>query len=256
MASFSTNKISDILVHIGIIAASFIILFLLFFFIYLPWRTNHGESITVPELKGMSMNEVEDLLDEKNLKYAISDCTFVVNATPLTVFSQYPKANANIKEGRKIYLTIISDNAPMVTLPDVVNRSFESGKNQVASVGFIVDKPEYIPALEENTILKIKVNGSEVTAGRKFAKGSKVTLVVGDGFGNQSVVVPDFTGMPFDEVQVSVVGSGLQIGNIIYETDPSAEPNTVLKQRPQSGNKLRLGDVVDIWVAGYAPDQE
>lgn len=256
MASFSTNKISDVLIHVGIIIATFIILFLLFFFIFLPWRTNHGESITVPTLKGMTISEVEDLLDEKNLSYAISDCTFVVNATPLTVISQYPKANATIKEGRKIYLTIISDNAPMVTMPDVLNRSFESGKNQVASVGFIVDKPEYIPALEENTILKIKVNGSEVTPGRKFAKGSKVTLVVGDGFGNQSVVVPNFVGMPFDEVQVSVAGSGLQIGNIIYENDPTVSPNTVLKQRPESGNKLRLGDVVDIWVAGFAPDPE
>lgn len=254
MAAFSTNKLSDVLTHIGIIAASLIILFLLFFFIFLPWRTNHGESITVPDLKGLTMNEVEDLLDDKNLLYAISDCTFVVNATPLTIFSQYPKPNATIKEGRKIYLTIVSDNAPMVTLPDVLNRSFESGKNQVASVGFIVDKPEYIPALEENTILKIKANGTEVTPGQKLQKGSKITLVVGDGYGNQSVVIPDFVGMPFEEVEVLISGSGLNIGNIMYENDPAAPANTVLKQRPQAGNKLRMGDVVDIWVAGYATE--
>ncbi|MDP5139251.1 MAG: penicillin-binding protein, partial [Spirosomaceae bacterium] len=67
MAAFSTNKASDVLTHIGIIVASFIILFLLFFFIYLPWRTNHGESITVPDLKGLTMSEAEDLLDDKNL---------------------------------------------------------------------------------------------------------------------------------------------------------------------------------------------
>ncbi|MFB0946181.1 MAG: beta-lactam-binding protein with PASTA domain [Spirosomataceae bacterium] len=256
MAAFSTNKVSDVLTHVGIIIASFIIIFLLFFFIYLPWRTNHGESITVPQLKGLTMNEVEDLLDEKNLKYAVSDCTFVVNVTPLTVFSQYPKPNATIKEGRKIYLTIVSDKAPMVTLPDVLNRSFESGKNQVASVGFIVDKPEYVPALEENTILRIKVNGSEVTPGNKLPKGSRVTLVIGDGYGNQSVDVPNFVGMPFEEVEVSIAGSGLNIGNIVYENDPVAPANTVLKQRPQPGNKLRMGDVVDIWVAGYASNQE
>lgn len=256
MASFSTNKLSDVLTHIGIIVASFFILFLLFFFIFLPWRTNHGESITVPDLKGMSISEVEDLLDEKNLNYAVSDCTYVVNAAPLTVFSQYPKANATIKEGRKLYLTIISDKAPLVTLPDVLNRSFESGKNQVASVGLIVGEPEYIPALEENTILKIKVNGSEINPGKKLAKGTKITLVVGDGFGNQSVIVPDFTGMPLEEAEVLIAGSGLQVGNVMYENDPAAPANTIIKQRPQTGNKLRLGDVVDIWVAGYAPNPE
>lgn len=253
MAKFSTNSFSDVLTHIGIILASFFILFLLFFFIYLPWRTNHGESFTVPDLKGMTMEEVEEILDEKNLAYEISDSTFIVNAKPLSVVSQYPKANANIKEGRKIYITIVSDKAPMVTLPDVVNRSFESGKNQIASVGFVVDKPEYVNAIEENTILKIKINGSEVTAGRKFPKGSKVTLVVGDGIGNQSVVVPDLINLPVDEAEILIVGTGLQIGSILYDESPNATPGVVLKQRPAAGNNLKQGDVVDIWVAGYAP---
>lgn len=250
MPKFSTNSISDVLTHVGIIVASFLILFFAFFFIFLPWRTNHGDSMTVPDLKGMTMQEVENLLDSKNLKYEVSDSTFVVDVPPLTVFSQYPKPNATIKQGRKIYLTIVSDQAPMVTLPDVLNRSFESGKNQVASVGFVVDKPEYIPAIEENTILKIKANGSEVTPGRKLAKGTKITLVVGDGFGNQSVNVPDVVGMPFEEVEMLISGTGLRIGNILYESDPTATPNTVLKQRPEPGNKQRLGDVVDIWIAG------
>jgi eukaryotic-like serine/threonine-protein kinase len=252
MPKFSTSSSKDILVHIGIILAGFFILFFAFFFLYLPWTTNHGESITVPDLKGMTVSEMEDVLDDKNLEYEISDSSFVLNAKPLTVYSQYPKSNSTVKEGRKIYITIVSDQAPMVSIPDVVGRSFESGKNQLLSVGLVPDKPEYIPAIEENTILKIKVNGAEVALGQKIPKGSKVVLVVGDGYGNQNVDVPNVTGMMLDEAEILIVGQGLNIGSIIYQDAVDIVPGTIMQQRPAVGNKMKVGDVVDVWVAGSA----
>lgn len=249
---FSTNSLSDVFTHIGIILAGALIFFFAFFFLYLPWRTNHGNSVTIPDLKGMTVEEVEDILDSKDLDYEISDSTFVIGAKPLTVYSQYPKANSNVKEGRKVYITIISDKAPMVSIPDIVGRSIESGKNQLISVGLVPDKPEYVPAIEENTILKIKANGSEIQPGSKLPKGTKVTLVVGDGYGNQQVEVPNLTGMPLDEAEMLISGSGLNIGTIIYEDALEAVPGTITKQKPAAGNNLKQGDVVDIWVAGSA----
>ena len=64
MAKFSTNSKSDVIIHIAIIIALLLVLFFSFFFIYLPWSTNHGESITVPELKGMTMEDVPALKEK------------------------------------------------------------------------------------------------------------------------------------------------------------------------------------------------
>lgn len=252
MTKFSTDSLKDLLTHIGIIVASVLILFFAFFFIYLPWRTNHGNSVTIPDLKGMTVDEMEDMLDSKDLDYEISDSTFVIGAKPLTVFSQYPKANANVKEGRKVYITIISDKAPMVSLPDIIGRSLESGKNQLVSVGLVPNEPEYVPAIEENTILKIKSDGSEVQPGTRIPKGSKITLVVGDGYGNQQVEVPSLVNLPVEEAEILISGTGLNIGTIIYENAIDAMPGTIIKQKPEAGNNLKQGDVVDIWVAGSA----
>ena len=69
MAKFSTSSRSDIFTHIAIIIAIFLILFFSFFFLYLPWSTNHGQSITVPELKGMTKEEMEKALDDRDLDY-------------------------------------------------------------------------------------------------------------------------------------------------------------------------------------------
>ena len=111
MAKISTQSRSDLFIHLGIIICSILVLFLGFFFIYLPFTTNHGEAITVPDLKKMNVMELEDFLDSRDLRYEVSDCTFVAGVTPLSVLAQYPLPGAKVKDGRKIYVTIVSNSA-------------------------------------------------------------------------------------------------------------------------------------------------
>ncbi len=257
MSKLSTNSKTDIVVHIGIIISAFLIIFFSFFFVYLPWSTNHGEAISVPNLKNKSLEEAEDILDDLDLDYVVSDCTFVAGATPLSVYAQYPKALSNVKSDRKIYLTIITRNAPMVKLPDIMGRSVGSAKNQLLSVGLIAGETELIPALEENTVLKIKFNGNEIQPGQEIPKGSKITFVVGDGYGNQTVDVPEVTGLSLDEAEILISGLELSLGTVIYETSDQPE-GTVIRQRPAfgEGNKLKIGQSVNVWVSGTGPNTD
>ncbi|MFD2519762.1 PASTA domain-containing protein [Emticicia soli] len=255
MAKFSTSSRADIFTHIGIILAIFLILFFSFFFLYLPWSTNHGQSITVPELKGMSMEEMEKALDDRDLDYEVSDCTFVAGARPLTILTQFPKAGSSVKEGRKVYLTIVSETAPMVKIPDILKRSLSSAKNQLLSNGLVAGDPEYIPAIEDNSVLKIKVDGREVTPGSSVPKGSKVTLVLGDGLGDQMIEVPNLVGMASDEAEILTSGQNLSI-TLHYVGPIDGTPDgTIVRQRPAAqGNKIRVGDVIDVDVAGTDPN--
>ncbi len=119
----STNSRTDLFVHISLVVALVVALFLGFFFLYLPFTTNHGQSITVPDLKGMSLEQIEDYLDERNLRYEIADCTFVVGAKPLSVIRQSPKSGMRVKEGRKIYVYITTLSAPNVKMPQLIDRT-------------------------------------------------------------------------------------------------------------------------------------
>jgi beta-lactam-binding protein with PASTA domain len=254
MTKYSTNSKSDILVHLGIIISIILIFFFTFFFIYLPWRTNHGESVKVPDLKGLSFDDAENALESLDLNYEISDSIFVSGAKPLSILSNYPKSGANVKVGRKIYLTVAAISAPMVKMPNIIGRSTSSAQNQLLSSGLIYGGEEQIAALEENTVLKIKVNGKEIEQGSDVPKGSKVILVVGDGYGNQRIDVPSVIGMAQDEADIFLSGLGLSVGAVIYEV--SEKPaGTVIKQRPESiaGEKIKIGSPVNIWVSGEAP---
>jgi eukaryotic-like serine/threonine-protein kinase len=256
MAKFSTNSKTDILIHLGIIFSFLLVFFFSFFFVYLPWSTNHGESVSIPNLKGLSLDEAEDLLDDYNLDYEISDSVFVSNVPPLSILANYPKSGSKVKSGRKIYLTVAAESAPMVKVPNIIGRSTSSAQNQLLSAGLISGDQELIPALEENTVLKIKLGDRELQHGEEIPKGSKITLVVGDGYGNQRIDVPNLTGMTYDEADILLSGLGLSIGSVIYEA-ASVPAGTVTKQKPEAieGEKIKIGSPVNIWVSGEAPEQ-
>ena len=255
MPQYSTNTKTDVLIHLAIIVSIILVLFFGFFFVYLPWSTNHGDAVKVPNLKGLSMDAAEDLLDEADLDYEISDSVFVSGAEPLSIIANYPKSGANVKTGRKIYLTVVAISAPLVKLPNIIGRSTSSAQNQLLSSGLIYDGEEKIAALEENTVLAVKINGREIQQGDEIPKGSKITFVVGDGYGNQRIDVPNLLGMAQDEADILVTGLGLTIGNITFEASDKPA-GTVIRQQPSSGidEKIKIGSPVNIWVSGDATD--
>lgn len=249
MPKLSTQTRADIFVHIGIIVATGLIIFFLFFFVYLPWSTNHGEALEVPNLYGMSNEEAIETLENMGLDYEISDSTYLPDKAPLSVQAQYPKEGSIVKSGRKVYLTIISATAPIATMPDVVGRSSSSATNQLQMAGFIVGNLKMIPAIEKNTVLKVELDGREVRLGDRIPKGTKLTLVVGDGLGNQLLETPNLVGMSLEEAKLVLEGSSLRIGSVLNDAGGSTTEGTVVQQRPEIGTKIKAGDVVDIWVS-------
>ncbi|MFT5883904.1 MAG: beta-lactam-binding protein with PASTA domain [Arcticibacterium sp.] len=250
MPKLSTSTKTDILIHIGIIGAVGLVLFFSFFFLFLPWTTNHGEEIKVPNLKGLTLAETEKVLDARDLNYEISDSTFINGEKPLSVFSQYPKAESGVKKGRKIFLTIITDEPPKVSVPNIINRSENSAKNLLSSIGLLLSTTEYIPAIEKNTVLKMKFEGRELAANEKLAKGSKITLVVGDGYGNTTVPVPNLEGLGYEAAEILIRGSSLNVGSILYDNTSVLPEGSVVRQRPSAGVNIKTGDAVNIWLSG------
>ena len=94
---FKTETIGDFLKHVGI---SFGILFfvaILYFYIYLPNATNHGDHVTVPDLLGMPSEQLDSFLAAANLRFEISDSSFSDDFGPLEVIRQFPHAGSVVK---------------------------------------------------------------------------------------------------------------------------------------------------------------
>ncbi|MFT4030909.1 MAG: PASTA domain-containing protein [Siphonobacter sp.] len=251
-----TRTRRDLIIHILLVISILLTLFLGFFFVYLPWTTNHGQSITVPDLRKMNLEDVESALDERGLDYVISDCTFVSGVAPLTVLSQYPFPNSLVKEGRNIYLTVTMATAPMIRMPDLLGKGIRSAQLYLRSVGLEEGQIRYIPDIAENAVLEQYFNGKKVEVGTLIPKGSKIDLVVGNGIGNTELDVPNLIGMSLEEAEIVIKGSDLRVGTVLYKQIPGAAPGTVVEQRPAVENgKIHVGEIIDLWIAGK-PDND
>lgn len=252
MAKISTRSFPDLLIHVGLILALVTALFLAFFFVYLPVTTNHGQTITVPDVTRLSLDELQNILDDRNLRYEVSDCTFVAGAQPLTVTQQYPRANMKVKQDRKIYVTVTRRMAPLVTMPQLVSLTFRSAELSLRSLGLDVGDKNYVPDVAKNAVLRQLYKGKEVAAGTPIPKGAKIDLEIGDGLGNTMFDIPDVVGLQLDEAEAAIRGSSLKIGTRIPVDDPEKEVGTVIKQRPEArpGERIRVGETMDLWVVG------
>ncbi|RYZ51150.1 MAG: PASTA domain-containing protein [Sphingobacteriales bacterium] len=249
------NSFLDVLKHLAIMAVLGALLLLGFFFFYLPNTTNHGETISVPDVVGMQMAELEDFLDDRSLKYYIHDSTYNLDKKPFVVLTQYPPKGSKVKEGRKIYVTINMKNPPKIKMPKLIDGSVKNAQMILKSYDLRLGQITYVPDLQQNAVLKQIINGKEVAPGSEIAKGSTVDLVVGDGLGNAEFETPNIVGMPADEASVLLAGQGLQLGNIIYTPNSGQPDGVVIRQRPVAGqgSLIRAGAIVDIWVSGTEP---
>lgn len=269
MDFFKVSTPKGILLHAGIIAGVALVVILLFFYWYLPAQTNHGETVTVPDLEGIHISAIDEFLTNRNLNYEVTaDSGFSEDYAPLTILKQYPKASSKVKENRKIFLTLNASTPPKVKMPRLIDGSVKNAQIVLQSYGLEVGRIRYKPDLAENAVLEQLYKGDQIEPGTFIPKGSKIDLIVGDGFGNREFETPDMTGMDYEDAEVVAVGSGLQIGSILYQNpahkrkDPKELMDSlniqfiVSKQNPPAGEMVRIGEQIDFWLEELQEQEE
>lgn len=256
-------------IQVGIIFAVGLTLLLSFFYIYLPIVTNHDETITVPDLEGVHIENIDEFLTKRNLKYdVVADSGFTSEYEPKTILKQYPLPGSKVKENRRVFLTLNAVNPPTVKMPNLVDGSVKNAQLLLESYGLERGNIKYVPDLAQNAVLEQRFDGREIEAGTYIAKGSKIDLVVGDGLGNTKLEVPDLSGMELEDAEFTVVGSGLKMGNVLYRDpalanrDPKSEVQQanerliVVRQNPAHGKEVRIGEEIDVWLDKLEEKQE
>ena len=118
------KELKFILKNLGIMGVVVGSIVFFMFYIYFPFKTNHGDTITVPNLVGMSLEEIDDFLSDRDLRFEIlEDSSYNSKYPPFTILQQNPSENEKVKENRKIYLTLNSSIPPKIRMPNIINGS-------------------------------------------------------------------------------------------------------------------------------------
>jgi len=152
---------------------------------WLGYSTNHNQKLEVPDLSKLSLDEVEEILEENKMRYAILDsANYNPDYPPYSVMEQIPQAGAMVKENRKIYINLNPSDYPKLDIPDVIGKTLRQVEPTLLAMGFNIGTKSYKPYLAEDVVLEMHHKGRKIMPGDKVQKTSTIDLVVGDGFGS------------------------------------------------------------------------
>lgn len=152
---------------------------------YLKQTTNHGEFVLVPDLSKKTLSEVSQILDEAGLRAVVQDSTnFNPEYPRYSVIEQNPVPDKQVKQGRKIYLTLNPSGYRKVSMPNVIQKTKRNAESMLKAVGLDVQNIEYIDELGKDMVYYVKHEGKRIDPGEQLPKTTKVVLVCGNGNGN------------------------------------------------------------------------
>jgi beta-lactam-binding protein with PASTA domain len=244
---FKRDTLGGLLIHLLLALTALLLIAILYFYAYLPSSTNHGMSITVPDVEGMQISQLEDFLVKRNLRYEVYDSSYSSDFPPLTVLRQVPPAGAKVKEDRKILISVNRINPPTVPLPGIIETSVVNADAVLRSNELKRGTIELV-AGPFNVVKEMKYKGHTVAPGELVPKGSTIDLIVMDGGNNVPYELPDMIGKDLEDAKFLILGSNLSLGSVIVVGDTTGGTAVVLKQKPDVNEKVRVGDVVDLWI--------
>ena len=179
--SFKTNKFF----WLNIVAMIVVVVVMIFG--VLKWMdvyTHHGETVVVPDVKGMTTEEAAKMFRNRGLVAVISDTKYVKDKAAGIILELKPGAGETVKEGRTVYLTVNTLDVPLRVIPDVAdNSSLRQAQAKLLSAGFKLNEVQLVNG-EKDWVYGVKYQGRQLTAGEKIPMGASLTLMVGDGAGD------------------------------------------------------------------------
>ncbi len=139
---------------------------------FLEDYTHHGESIEVPNVKGMPFHDAEYALQRAGLVAVVADSAYNRTLPAGTILEQLPVSGRQVKSGREIQLTINTTQTPTLIVPDIAD-------NCSLRQGFKLGPVEYIPG-DKDWVLGVKCRGRHVAAGERIPIDAPLVLVVGN----------------------------------------------------------------------------
>lgn len=254
---------------IGVIVLTFVLIYLLMW--ALNSYTLHGESVEVPDLVNMKLNEAEKLLATRKLDFVVTDSICKGAGSGGLIKEQNPRPSFRVKESRKIYLTITRHSDCTVNLyyNQLIGRPREYVVRQLQRSNLKVGKLTYRPGGKaENTVIEAYVDGvplfieADPNAGqrpptepKKIPQNSVIDLVLLEGVDALPQYIPNLICDTYGVAEFTIKGSQFNLGSVhIQGVVNDTLAAWVWKQSPSAGKNATMGSGIDVWLMSEFPE--
>ena len=143
--------------------------------------THHGESIAVPNLKGVDVDKAERQLYLLGLDMVVNDSGYNKQMAADCILLQTPGPGQRVKKGHIIYVTVNSPSSPSFAIPDIIdNCSVREAEARLTAMGFRLNPHKMVDG-EKDWVYGILCHGRHVSNGDRISTDNPLTLMVGQG---------------------------------------------------------------------------
>ncbi len=217
--------------------------------------TDHSEEIMVPNLIGMTMEEVNRDVALGNIDdvFRVVEGRTLVSDYPVgQIIDQDPKPNET-KKGDGIVITVdISSGPQLIAMPDLENREYRQAVSMLQNVMGMKVEPvyEYSDEINRNYVIR-----TEPGAYLNLVPGQTVRLVISKGPEVKKVPVPNFVNRRIDDVMLMMETLGLQ-AEILETRDETKEKGIVLYQSVIAESEVDVGTTIVFHISSGPIDEE
>ncbi|MEZ5100350.1 MAG: Stk1 family PASTA domain-containing Ser/Thr kinase [Thermoleophilia bacterium] len=205
------------------------------------------QTVRVPSLVGMDVNEAVDLVRERGLEPTTD--TVSSRRPPGTVVAQSPEANTAVQRGDTVKLSV-SGGLATVPVPDVLGLDVATARRTLRDEGFQVRVRQVESDQAAGTVLD-----QDPGPGEEADEGSTVILTVAkEPAGPETGSVPGVIGLDQGSAIDTLNGAGFEV-SVVEQATSSANVGVVLDQDPGEGAEYDLGGTVTIVVGVPGGDE-
>ncbi|MBB4982357.1 MULTISPECIES: Stk1 family PASTA domain-containing Ser/Thr kinase [Streptomyces] len=208
-------------------------------------KNDGPQKVTVPQLVGQTMQGAQERAGNVQVKVQQAG-TERCDQPKDTICRQEPAASETAKMDVDGTIQVyVSEGAPLVEVPDVVEQSQDRAEQRLKDSGFKVKVEQEESAEDPGTVLKQNPDG-----GTKAEKNSEITITVAK---KELSELPSFKGRTWEQASQQL--SSIGFTNVSKEEVDSNEPaGTVIDQTPQ-GPSNQPKDVQIVLKVSKGPQQ-
>lgn len=204
-----------------------------------------GQSVTVPDVVGLTQQQADDALRERGLGSQVVQNANTDEQPAGSVFRQDPPAGRTAKPGRTVKL-MVSLGPPTYTVPSLIGEPLDKAPAILERARLTLGQVQriYVQGAKRGRI----VNQNPI-AGASLGSPAPVDVIVEDSGDLPTVVVPLLTGRTLAEAEDELVLANLHLAKVTYVANDSYASGTIIAQRPDGNTDAKLGDKVELEVA-------
>lgn len=232
-------------IHLGIsIVLSLVILLVVI--ILLKTYTRHGSAYVVPDLEGIMFDRLFENEATKVFHFVITDSVYDNSLYPGSIIKQNPSGGSKAKEGRTIYLTVVSKTPKMSIMPELKDLTIRQAVTTLRTSGLKIRKIIFTPHFAENSVLGQYYNEDTLIAGTEILEGSEIDLVA--GLGKKPLTrVPYVLGLTRDEARSTLQMASFNVGWEHYLELKDPLHSRVYRQYPAWNDEMYPGDSITLY---------